>query len=141
MTLAAGAAGVSMWFAVPSTLTSGPGKITLVVAIPAFWILPPILAAGALIGLYRSITWRAPAAELPQPLGSRSLKRGIVVSITVFPVAFLATAFLYGIAEASFDIGDLFEPAAGFFIAALVMITARWACSRLWVKRAAAVKE
>jgi len=127
-TLAVGAAGAITWGAIPTGLGD---RYSL--------LIMPILAAGALVVLYRSYRWRAPAEEM-KPLGRRWLRRGALVAVTLFPGAFLALGTFFAEAGVSLDDHDLLEylvePAAGVSLSALMLVAIRRGSSRFWARRA-----
>jgi hypothetical protein len=133
-TLAVGAAGAITWGATPTGLGD---RYPLL--IPVLWFLVPILAAGALVAVYRSYSWRAPAEGM-KPIGRRWLRRGALVAVALFPGAFLALGTFFAEAGVSLDDHDLLEylvePAAGVSFTALMLVAIRWGSSRFWARRA-----
>jgi uncharacterized membrane protein YeaQ/YmgE (transglycosylase-associated protein family) len=133
-TLAVGAAGAITWGAIPTELGD---RYPLL--IPVLWFLLPILAAGALVAVYRSYSWRAPAEEM-KPIGQCWLRRGALVAVALFPGAFLALGTFFAEAGVSLDDHDLLEylvePSAGVSLSALGLVAIRWSSSRFWARQA-----
>jgi hypothetical protein len=133
MALAAGVGGAIIWGAMPTEWNPPP------LLIPPLFTLPPILAAGALLAVYRICTRQAPAEGM-KPLGRRWLTRGALVALALFPFAFLAIGTF--IAEAGVNLDNrglleyLVEPAAGVSLTALMLVAVRCGCGHFWFRRA-----
>jgi hypothetical protein len=137
MVLAAGVGGVLLWSAIPASDDSNNAFVFTLLL-----ILPPILAVGALVAAYRTIT-RPPGDARPQALGRRWLRRCALVSLALFPATYvvaltfetLAVCGVQGCGPTALPAGangDALQVAGGVAFVALVLVLVRWGSSRWW---------